>query len=304
MENGLKIACAGEAMVELSLDGTGASLGFAGDTFNTAVYLRRTMGEEHEVSFVSRVGVDVLSNRLAAFIEAEGVSTDHLERHETRLPGLYAISTDDAGERSFLYWRENSAARLMFQGDMGLDFSSLDGFDVIYVSAISLAILPPEVRDGFFSYIAKFRQNGGRFAFDSNWRPRLWESVEVARKVVEQAWRLSDIAMPSVDDEMDLFGDADSDAVLERLRRFKVGAGALKRGAEGPVSIWPQDLEPPEFKPASSVVDTTAAGDSFNGGFLGRYLIDGNLNAAMLAGHELASKVVGCRGAIIPRVLT
>ena len=138
----MKVACIGEAMVELSLsaEGTAAQVGFAGDTLNTAIYLKRA-APGLDVSYVTRVGRDAFSDRLREFIAAEAVGTKAIETSKTRNLGLYAISTDAAGERSFTYWRDRSAARELFQTGGAADFSVLEHFDLLYLSAISLAIL-------------------------------------------------------------------------------------------------------------------------------------------------------------------
>ncbi|MDA4846012.1 sugar kinase [Hoeflea poritis] len=298
-----RVACIGEAMVELSMDTAGqtARIGYAGDTLNTAIYMARECPGVHDIAFVSTVGTDRFSGDMLAFIESEGVSTAAVARDDTRLPGLYAISTDANGERSFSYWRENSAARTLFQTAGGRDFSALDGFDVVYLSAITLAILPLSIRSGLLDWISGFRKRGGLFAFDSNFRPRLWDSVEAARQAVSQAWRNCDIGLPSVDDEMALFGDKDASSALARLEAYGIGIGALKRGADGPVPINGEADPALCFDPAQKVVDTTAAGDSFNGAFLAAYLAGNSLGEAMLAGHNRAAKVIGIRGAIVPR---
>ncbi|QDY70939.1 sugar kinase [Qingshengfaniella alkalisoli] len=296
----LKIACVGEAMIEMSLtdDADSAAIGFAGDTLNTAIYLRRQLDPAHEVAFVSVVGQDQLSERMLRFIADQGVATSVIRRDEARLPGIYAIATDDKGERSFSYWRDQSAARLLFQGG---DFSALDGFDVVYLSAITLAILAQDVRDALFDWVEAFRAKGGLFAFDSNYRPRLWPDVKTAQDNVARAWRLADIGLPSVDDEAQLFGDGSEEATKARLEDYGIVMGALKRGASGPLPINAEVDRLPDFQPAHSVVDTTAAGDSFNGGFLAAHLSGASLADAMLAGHDLAAYVVGFRGAIAPK---
>lgn len=298
-----RIACVGEAMVELSLDAAGetARIGYAGDTLNTAIYMARERPGIHDVAFVSAVGRDRFSDDMLAFVEREDVSVSTVSRDETRLPGLYAISTDASGERSFSYWRENSAARRLFQTADGHDFSVLDGFDVVYLSAITLAILPADVRGGLLNWISDFRGRGGLFAFDSNYRPRLWESVDAARQTVSRAWLNCDIGLPSVDDEMALFGDRDAQSALARLEACGIGIGALKRGADGPVPINAEVDPAPRFVAADKVVDTTAAGDSFNGAFLAEFLAGKSLGEAMLAGHNRAAKVIGIRGAIVPK---
>jgi 2-dehydro-3-deoxygluconokinase len=295
----MRIGCVGEAMVELSLVGESARIGFAGDTLNTAVYLRRALPREHEVAFVSMIGTDVLSERMEAFIAAEGVSTADLARDPQRLPGLYAISTDPNGERSFLYWRESSAARRLFQGPDGPDFDVLDRYEVVYLSAITLAILAPGVREALFRWISRFRSAGGLFAFDSNYRPRLWPDAGTAREAVARAWSCADIGLPSLDDEMALFEEQDPEAALARLRGYGIPRGAVKRGASGPMPIAPIDAPLPVFPPAPRVVDTTAAGDSFNGAFLASLLSGGDQVVAMRAGHACAARVVAHRGAII-----
>jgi 2-dehydro-3-deoxygluconokinase len=297
-----QIACVGEAMVELSLDteGTNARLGFAGDTLNTAIYLAREVPGAHDVSFVTCLGTDTFSDRMTAFIEGEGVSA-RIVRNDARIPGLYAISTDATGERSFSYWRDSSAARTLFQGGRGAEFAILDGFDTIYLSAITLAILPPEIRAALFDWMIAFREKGGLFAFDSNYRPRLWEDADTARLWVSRAWKLCDIGLPSVDDEVTLFGDQNEAAALARLEASGIGVGALKRGAAGPLPINAGVNRDLVFAAADRVVDTTAAGDSFNGAFLAVYLAGGSLDEAMLAGHNRAVQVIAQRGAIVPR---
>lgn len=298
----MKIACVGEAMVEFSLSASldSVRLGFAGDTLNTAIYLRRNLAREHEVAFVCVLGHDDLSERMISFIDRQGVSITHIGRHKDRLPGAYAISTDDKGERSFVYWRENSAARTLFQTPGGrLNFDQMRGFDVIYTSAITLAILAPPVRAAFLDWIVGFRQRGGTFVFDSNFRPGLWNTLQEARNLVERAWRQCDIALPSVDDERAIFGDPDTSAVLARFCQYGVPVGALKCGASGPLPINGEIDASVTFPPAENIVDTTAAGDSFSGAFLARILTGGTLTQAMRAGHACASEVVGHRGAIV-----
>lgn len=287
------IACVGEAMVELSFDRAEGRIGFAGDTLNTAVYLSREIGEAGQVEFVTTLGRDGVSDRMIAFIEAEGVGTARIRRHPERLPGIYAIAVDAQGERSFSYWRDQSAARTLFEDG----FAQLAGADLIYLSAITLAILPPERRYALLDHLAAHE---ARVAFDSNYRPRLWEDARTAREVTEAAWRITDIALPSLDDEMALFGDADAQAVRARLNGWGARQGALKMGARGAMPLDPA-VTCPDLQAAETVVDTTAAGDSFNGAWLAAHL--GQLTDAecLLRGHARALDVIARPGAILPR---
>jgi 2-dehydro-3-deoxygluconokinase len=287
-------------MIELSLPEAGAPcVGIAGDTYNTAVYLKRS-APAIEVAYVTALGTDPLSERILAAFRAEGIASGLIERRPDRVPGLYAISTDAAGERSFTYWRNQSAARTLFDPAEVVTPGALEGFDLVYFSGITLAVLYPPARDLLAVALARVRARGGRVAFDGNYRQRLWSGPEEARAVMGRFWALADIGLPSADDEEALWGDADAVAVRDRLVLAGVRAGAVKRGAEGPLPIgWDGPL--PEFPAAARVVDTTAAGDSFNGGYLAALLTGADAPTALRAGHDLAAKVIGYPGAIIPR---
>lgn len=288
----MKIFCVGEAMIELNPDRAGAQIGFAGDTLNTAIYLKRAFPAA-EVEFVTVLGRDAMSARMEAFIASEGVGCAQITHHPERLPGIYAIATDATGERSFSYWRSLSAARTLFEGGFG----QLQGADVIYLSAITLAILPPDLRGRLLAHLG---QHPAKVVFDSNYRPRLWEDRATAKACVSAAWAVCDIALPSVDDEMALFGDADAGAVLARLRGLGLRRGALKCGAQGALPLDPS-VSPPPYPPVACVVDTTAAGDSFNGAWLGAVLQGADARDALAAAHAQACAVIGQPGAIIPR---
>ena len=121
----------------------------------------------------------------------------------------------------------------------------LADFDLVYLSAITLAILEPEARAALAEFLAGFRSGGGKVAFDSNYRPRLWPDVATARAEVARFWALTDVGLPSLDDELALYGEAGETDVLARLAAAGVARGALKRGAEGPRPLGPAGPLPP-----------------------------------------------------------
>ena len=297
----LHLLAIGEVMAEIRREPTaGFRVGFAGDTFNTAVYCAREFGPSARIGYCTRVGRDPLSRAFLSAAGDEGIDVSQVGSDDERNIGIYAVSTDDAGERSFHYWRGDSAARGLFAS--GETLASLPTASVVYLSGITLAIMESSARGRLVAHLRDLRgRDACHVAFDSNYRPRLWEDAETARRTVGEMWRVADIALPSLDDEITLFGDADEEAVIARFAASDWRACAIKRGARGPVSpLLARDAHP-EFVPAPDVVDTTAAGDSFNGGYLAALLRGEDERRCLAAGHDIASRVVGAPGALIER---
>ena len=94
--------------------------------------------------------------------------------------------------------------------------------------------------------------NGTRVAFDSNFRPALWEDVATTRAAMERMWRITDIALPSIDDEMAISGLESETAVIDRFADREWDGIAIKRGVRGPVSPHIAEADMPDFPPAET----------------------------------------------------
>ncbi len=299
-----KVAIIGECMLELShRPGSDSSaqamaLSYGGDTLNTAIYLAR---RGVDVDYVTALGDDNMSSWMIEQWVKEGVGCDLVRMSKGRVPGLYMIQTDTNGERSFLYWRENSPARELFdnQADATALFTILKDYQSIYLSGITLALYNETARDCLFDLLSKYRDSGGQIIFDGNYRPSLWASEDIAKKSCERMFRMTDIALPTIEDEQMLFGDTDADAVIARLQSWGVDEVGLKMGAKGCL-IATRDSQMVVQSRKVDVVDTTSAGDSFNAGYLAARLSGKDPIAAAESGHNLASVVIQHRGAIIP----
>ena len=302
-----KIACIGECMLELFEDaasGPGTMRRtWGGDTLNSAVYLARELaGAEAAVHYVTVLGDDPYSAEMLDGWAAEGIDTGLTERLPGALPGLYMIRVDETGEREFLYWRDRAAARQLF-ATAGADrtLAALADFDWLYFSGITLAILGGVGREKLMGLCRKVRERGGQVAFDTNYRPRLWPDGQEARDLIAQAWRHASVALPTFEDEAALFGDADAAATVARLRDAGCGEIAVKRGAEPCIVAAKGEMSAVAAQPVSRIVDSTAAGDSFNAAYIAARIAGRPPGEAAKAGHGLASKVIGHRGAIVPR---
>lgn len=290
----------GECMLELRQGGHNVlHTGAAGDTYNTAVYLKRLL-PALTVAYVSALGDDGVSDGIRAEMRGHGLDDHLVDSLPGQLPGLYLIETDAHGERRFRYWRQQSAARSML-GARHLQrlYAALPDCGALLLTGITLAILDDQRRAALLELAAGVRALGGWVVLDSNYRPALWPA-DAARPWLARALKISSHALLSADDEALLHGDADAVATLARVQRGCEAEVVVKMGAQGcllgRVGMPPLALAATPAK----AVDTTAAGDSFNAGYLAaRWSGQAPEAAAALAGR-LAALVVGHAGAIIP----
>jgi 2-dehydro-3-deoxygluconokinase len=298
-----KVASIGECMVELRHRGeTDLELAYGGDTLNFAVYLvRLTRGRDVSVDYVTALGEDPYSDAMLAMWRTEGIGCELVARLPGRLPGLYTIRTDRRGERTFTYWRSASAARDLLRGAHGSRIAErLAGHDMLYLSGITLSILDPTQRETLMALADQVRAQGGRVVFDSNFRPAGWPNRNEARATFDRVLRRVDIALPTLDDDQALFDVADGTACAARLHGFGVAEVVVKLGPLGCYLSSDGRAADVPAEPVARVVDSTAAGDSFNAGYLAARLAGAVPEAAALAGNQLAARVIAHPGAVIP----
>jgi 2-dehydro-3-deoxygluconokinase len=296
-----RVVAVGEVMIEMARGSDGRfAMACGGDTFNTAVYLARA---GVEVGYATALGDDPYSDSIVSMAGAEGVKTDLILRVAGRQPGLYLVETDSKGERRFYYWREAAPARELFElADWNRIAESLVSAQLIYFSGVTLSLYSNTGLGRMLAIIELARQQGAKVAFDGNFRPHGWKGdLARTRTVFIETLKRADIALPTFDDEAVLWGDPSPEATVERLQAFGIREIVVKNG---PNSALVAAGGKQEFIPVPEVVvpiDTTAAGDSFNAGYLAARLGGETPAAAAAAAHRLAAAKLRHRGAIMPR---
>ena len=294
----------GECMIELMTISQEKSANtmtqsFAGDVFNTAVYLKRTFADVN-VHLVTAVGKDQFSLDMIQYFQKENIGTDFVYKSDTKIPGLYSIQLDSQGERSFTYWRENSAARQVMQHIDDDAINQLSKGDMFFFSGISLAVIEPESRESFWALIDRLKAAGIQIVFDPNYRPRMWSGPEEAQEQFELALQKSDLSLPGVDDFEQLFGMTTVEEVNNYCKPFCINELIIKNGEQGILVVIDGETSDFAITPVDNVVDTTSAGDSFNGVYLGARTQGYSVNDSITLASKAAGFVIQHRGAIAP----
>ncbi len=291
-------AAIGECMIELSgANGDQWRMGFAGDTLNTTWYVRALTDPDFAIDYVTAFGDDPFSIKQRNFLRENGINTAHSPVIVGTRPGLYAITLTGA-ERSFTYWRNDSAARHLADDPEALA-KSLDGRKFIYFSGITMGILSPKSRQNVLNAVSNARRHGSLIVFDANYRPRLWENTETAKQVLSNAFHVTDIALPTFPDENALFGDVTPADTANRIASYGVREIVVKDGTE-PALVMAGETRTEVPASRAKAVDTTGAGDSFNGGYIAARLAKLDPVAAATHAHKVAARVVEFHGALAP----
>ena len=292
-----RVIAAGECMVEFRPEADGRfSRNFAGDAYNTAVYLKRS-APDFEVDFLTATGDDAVSTAMRQAWRREGISERLAYVVPGAQPGLYLIETDRTGDRRFHYWRKDSAARQWLRLALAHGSVSLfQGVDLIYLSGISLAILSADDRRNAIQLMKEARRP---IAFDPNVRLSLWQSKDEARETIEAMFAIADILLPSRQDLEIIYGISEVEQQLRRLQELGAKEIALTTDETGCI-VWTDGLSVAlPGQPPTRVLDTSGAGDSFNGAYLAARSKGVSATDAARDGLRLAAKVVAEPGAIV-----
>jgi len=278
----------GECMVELFSEESIARAGsfrkaVGGDALNTLVAAAR-LGAS--TGFVTRVGDDPFAPYLLETWRAEGIDVSHARLVEG-FNAVYFISLLPGGEREFTYYRSGSAASTMTPAD--LDAAYIGGARALHVSGISQGI-SLSCRETVLAAVRLAREGGVVVSYDPNLRRKLWPSLDEARAAMQEVLPFVDIVFPSAPEEMtDLLDVRSVEEGIERLWQAGVGTVAVKLGGDGCLLGHDGRLVTiPPFVP-EAVVDTTGAGDAFDGAFL-HGVVSG------LSSEEAARLAVVCAG--------
>lgn len=291
----------GECMVEFWADeplGSAERLhrAYGGDVLNALVTAAR-LGSR--VGFMTKVGDDPFGPGLLKAWQEEGVDT-------SRAPlvpgenGVYFISLF-GGEREFSYRRTGSAASMLEPDD-------LDEFYIASARAVLLSGITQAISEGAGAATLEAarlaKRCGVRVAYDPNYRPRLWSAqggLEAARAAFQELVPLVDVLLPSYPADAALVaGEAlEPEAALVRFASHSPVV-AMKAGAAGAwLSAHGTRTHLPAV-PAERMVDTTGAGDAWNGAFLHFLLAAEQPSKAAQLANRVAAKKLAYRGAVPP----
>ena len=304
MEVDRSLLVIGECMMELSADGNSYARAFAGDTYNCAVYAKRRH-EDIDVQILTAIGSDPVSQAMVAQWDRDHIGHSLVATSESAHPGIYLISTDDDGERSFTYWRKDSAATELMSLMTEDTRRAIAQFNCIFFSGITLAILPDEDKAELIALIAALSEQGKTIAFDPNYRSVLWRNADHAAHWLTQAYRLTDVALPGLADHNEIFGHTCNEDVRTFLQDdLRVGEIVLKADADGVYGYLRND-DPVHVATTTdrNPKDTTGAGDSFAGTYLAERIMGTSVPNAMQSGIRMASLVIQHRGAIIDQAV-
>ncbi|MCC5801775.1 sugar kinase [Rossellomorea vietnamensis] len=290
----MDILTIGEPLMEFSEtkdSSTGYLSGFGGDTSNFAVAAAR---QGAKVRYFTRVGNDRFGDQLLDMWSTEGIDVSFVTQDSKASTGIYFITYSSEGHQ-FAYYRKSSAASLLKPQDITEE--SFVNISLLHITGISQAI-SDSCCDAVFRAIEMARTNNILVSYDANLRLKLWP-LEHARAVIHATAPLADIFLPSLEDAQQLTGLSDPNKIVDYYRHLGVKQMILKLGKRGVMVATSEERQIADGFNVDTV-DTTGAGDTFNGAFCSQY-IDGVslIESAKYANAAAALSTTGY-GAISP----
>jgi len=230
-----------------------------------------------EVTFIGRVGEDVFAQAALDFWKQEGINTEYVVRDPKNATGVAPIWVDDKGENSIVVVLGSNLAMTKTDIDRAVDV----------IAAADVVIVQLEINYDIVEYAMQVAKAKG---------VRTILNPAPAGKLAAEVIALADYLTPN-ETELEVLSGKTGDygaaarSLLTREGQTAVvtlgSQGAMWLNAEGQGTI-------PTFK--VKVVDTTGAGDAFNGGFAVALGEGKSLEEAIRFGNAVAGLSVTKRG--------
>jgi 2-dehydro-3-deoxygluconokinase len=291
-----EIISIGECMIELFSEqpmeeAESFQRSLAGDSLNILVAAAR-LGTT--TGYITRLGDDPFAGYLLNAWRNEGIDVSQV-KVVAGFNAVHFIAQLPGGDREFVYYRKGSAPSTLEPSD--LDDAYLASARIVHASGIAQAI-SDSARRTVLAAVETASAHGIAVSYDPNYRHQLWGS-EDARRAMEELLPHVTYFLPSAPaDTEPLFGTSDARQVVDTALSRGVKVVAVKRGEHGAmVGTEHEVFEMPAYVPGP-VVDTTGAGDAFNGGFLHGLLKGMSTRDAASLGSIAAGLKLRGRGAL------
>jgi sugar/nucleoside kinase (ribokinase family) len=297
----VNVLCIGDVMLDViaRIDVAPQKINYGSDTAsristngggaagNVSAWLTRTSARS---TIVSHVGDDPAGAALIAEFDSLGVTHENLVI-AGQPSGVVVVLVDSSGERTMF---PDKGANSLLQVS---DLPDLAGFQAVYISGY--ALLNPLARPAVLAMIEKIKSDGIPIYFDP---ASVGAMKEVTDKELHQWFALMNVLLLNEEESIYLTGSVDIERALDYLLEFSEVV-VIKRGSLGAIAKARGYDSISVAAIATSVVDTTGAGDSFAAGFISAFASKHDLTAALTAGCELAAGCVAIVGGR-PRVGT
>ena len=258
-----------------------------GAPFNVACALKKFGAD---VKFVGSVGDDLIGKFLIKYAADFGMDTEYIHRCEDRNTTLAFVELNEEGERSFCFYRKNTADYCM----PAVSDELIKSADIVSVGSLMLA--DETCVEYALDIIRRAHSFGKTVAFDVNYRTDIFRDKESAVRTYKKILAAADIVKFS-EDEVETFTEEYVDSLSNKLVLITLGKDGSEWRYEGKRGKVPTITVKP--------VDTTGAGDAFFAGALsilnnnvGKPLTEEILNESLRFGNIAGALNTTGRGAI------
>ncbi len=217
-------------------------------------------------AFVGCVGEDTVGNFLEKFVKKQGLTDSYIQKDGSVNTTLAFVELDKTGERSFCFYRKNTADYRLPKIPNGI-------FDKTTIVHIGSLMLSEPQGEKYATALAKRAKRAGKtISFDVNFRDDIFRDRTAAVKVYKKLIQKADIVKFS-EDEVEIFTREYVESLSDKLVCISLGGN----GSEWRYQGQSERVRSISVKP----VDTTGAGDAFYAGVLSQ--IDGVSRSAWTA---------------------
>ena len=227
---------------------------------NVAAAVAQLGGDSY---FAGKISTDIFGGFLNDALIHMGVKTDYIYRTENKKTALAFVSRDASGERSFEFYRSDTADLNFDRNDFNQHWFEGDGI----FHACSNTLTDADAYKTTLIGLKMAKDNDWLVSFDVNLRLNLWNDLSDALSRVWDCLAQAHIVKLSKEELVFLADGGREDVVIDRLITGQSEIVVVTDGANPLICYWKGDqltLDPPKVE----IRDSTAAGDAFVGGFL------------------------------------